>query len=150
MKKINRPDIIRCLRIFILFLLISLIITGCISAHSDIKYGRNGPPAGRQVLRQIQDGLTSKSWLISLLGEPSEIFGTPDGSQILKYHYLKKVDNSLSIDPFFCVGEKKEERTIFYFEVRDGIVTNFCKINIPRGNFTLAFFDEQRTSSDRR
>jgi hypothetical protein len=143
-KKINRPVVIRCFRTFVLFLLISLFVSGCISAHSDVRYGRTGPAASFWTLMKIQNGITTKSWLVSILGRPYEERETPEGTQILKYRYLKKVDNGIAMEPFFSVGEKKEVYITLYFEVIDGIVTNFCKVKMPRGTFTLDVFNQQK------
>jgi hypothetical protein len=145
-KNINRPDIIRCFSTFILCLLISLFVTGCISAHSDVRYGRTGPAVSFWTLMKIQNGITTKSWLVSILGKPYEERQTPEGTQILKYRYLKKVDNGISMEPFFAIGEEKEVYTTIYFEVIDGIVTNFCKVKMPRGTFTLDVFNQQKAS----
>jgi hypothetical protein len=93
---------------------------------------------------KIQNGITTKSWLVSILGRPYEERETPEGTQILKYRYLKKVDNGIAMEPFFSVGEKKEVYITLYFEVIDGIVTNFCKVKMPRGTFTLDVFNQQK------
>jgi len=108
-------------------LLILFTLDGCISGRTNIKYGPNGPPAGSATLRQIKVGKTNKAWLLSTLGEPSSESKTPDGTEILKYNYVKKVDSSFAIEPFLDLHDEKEEHTTLYFGIKDGIVINFWK-----------------------
>ena len=109
------------------YLLALSILSGCISGRTNIKYGPNGPPAGSATLKQIKVGETSKAWLLSTLGGPSSESKTPDGTEILKYNYVKKVDSSFAVSPFLDLDDEKEEHTTFYFEIKDGVVTNFWK-----------------------
>jgi len=111
----------------ILNLLILFVLSGCISGRSDISYGSKGPAVGAETLRQVKLGETSKEWLLCTLGEPSSERGTSEGREILKYQYTKKVDSSFEISPFLDLDDKKEEHTTLYFEVKDGVVTNFWK-----------------------
>ena len=147
-RHINRSVIVKCLHISILFLLISLIVTGCISAHSNIRYGPTGPPIGGHILRQVKKHSTTRAWLISVLGQPSCESETSKGTRMLQYHYVKKIDSKFSIDPFLDMDEEKEEHTTLYFEVRNGIVTNFWKVKRPWGTVNFTAFDELRNTSN--
>jgi hypothetical protein len=109
------------------YLLVMVILVGCISGKTNIKYGPNGPPVGSKTLKQIKVGQTTKAWLISTLGQPSSESKTPDETEVLKYHYVKEVDSSFEISPFLDFDDEKEEHITFYFELKDGIVTRFWK-----------------------
>lgn len=103
------------------------VLTGCISSRSDVRYGDKGPVVGSDTLRQIEVGSTSKEWLLGTLGEPTSETRTPEGTEILKYVYTKKVDSDLDAFIFLSFDDRREERTVLYFELEDGIVTRYWK-----------------------
>jgi len=102
-------------------------LSGCISGRSDISYGPKGPVVGYETIRQIEVGQTSKEWVLGTLGTPTSATATPEGTEILKYVYTKNVDADFSFCIFFDFDDKREERTVYYFEIADGIVTKFWK-----------------------
>ena len=110
-----------------LCVLSTLVVTGCISGRSDVRYGPKGPPVGHETIRQIKAGETSKEWVLGTFGAPTSETATPEGTEILKYVYTKDVDVDFSFCIFFDFDDKREERTVFYFEIKDGVVTRFWK-----------------------
>ena len=106
---------------------LGLALSGCISGHSDVSYGPKGPAVGHGTLKQVKVGQTSKEWVLGTLGTPTSETATPAGTEILKYVYTKKVDSDFSFCIFFDFDEKREDRTVYYFEIADGIVSKFWK-----------------------
>lgn len=104
-----------------------VVASGCISSRSDVTYGPMGPPAGSSTLRKVKVGRTSESWVLGTLGEPSSETVTSDGTKILRYEYTKKVDSTFDMPLIIDSHDKREERTVYLFEVTDGIVTRFWK-----------------------
>jgi hypothetical protein len=104
-----------------------MTLCGCISGRSDVRYGPKGPAVGQETLRQVQIGQTSKEWVLGTLGTPTSATTTPEGTEILKYVYTKDVDVDFSFCILFDFDDKREERTVYYFEITDGIVSNFWK-----------------------
>jgi len=107
--------------------MLGLALCGCISGRSDVSYGPKGPAVGAETLRQIKAGQTSKEWVLGTLGTPTSVTATPEGTEILKYEYTKKVDSDIDVFLFLEFDDKREERTVYYFEIADGIVTKFWK-----------------------
>ena len=107
--------------------ILGLALSGCISGRSDVSYGPKGPVVGDETLRQVKIGRTSKEWVLGTLGAPTSATATPEGTEILKYVYTKNVDADFSFCIFFDFDDKREERTVFYFEIADGIVSKFWK-----------------------
>ena len=107
--------------------MLGIVLAGCISGRSDVSYGPKGPAVGHETLRQIEVGQTSKEWVLGTLGTPTSETATPEGTEILKYVYTKKVDVDFSFCIFFDFDDKREERTVYYFEIANGIVTKFWK-----------------------
>ncbi len=105
----------------------ALVLTGCISGRSDVSYGPKGPAVGAETLRQIRVGCTSKGWVLGTLGTPSSETATPEGTEILKYVYTKKVDSNFDAFLFLDFDDEREERTTYYFEITNGTVTKFWK-----------------------
>jgi hypothetical protein len=106
---------------------LGLVLNGCISGSSDVRYGPKGPAVGHGTLKQIEIGQTSKEWVLGTLGTPTSETATPEGTEVLTYVYTKKVDSDLSVFLFLDFDEKREERTVYYFEIADGVVTKFWK-----------------------
>jgi outer membrane protein assembly factor BamE (lipoprotein component of BamABCDE complex) len=111
----------------VLLALAALALTGCISGRSDVTYGPKGPAVGRDTLRQIKVGETSREWLLGTLGEPTRTARTPEGTEVLTYVYTKKIDSDFDVFLVLDIDEKREERTVYTFEVNDGVVTNYWK-----------------------
>lgn len=111
----------------VLCLLGALSLSGCIEGRADVTYGPKGPPAGHSTLKQIKTGQTSKEWLLGVLGEPSTQAHTPEGIEVLTYEYTKKVDSDVEVFLFLDMKDKREERTVYVFELENGIVTNYWK-----------------------
>jgi len=106
---------------------LGLALVGCISGRSDVRYGPEGPAVGHETIRQIEIGRTSKAWVLGTFGKPTSETVTPEGTEILKYVYTKKVDSDLDVFLFLDFDEQHEYRTTFYFEIAGGVVTNFWK-----------------------
>ena len=113
--------------ILVLSTLAAMTLAGCISSHSDVKYGSKGPAVGSATLRQVQCGETTKDWLLTVLGEPSRTTQGANGSEILAYEYTKTIDSDFSFCVLFDADDRREERTVYVFELEDGIVTRYWK-----------------------
>ncbi|MEN6426736.1 MAG: hypothetical protein ABFE13_15360 [Phycisphaerales bacterium] len=113
--------------ILVLSILAAMMLTGCISSHSDVKYGSKGPAVGSATLRQVKCGETTKDWLLTVLGEPTRATQTANGSEVLTYEYTKNIESDVSFCIFFDADDRREERTIYVFELENGIVTRYWK-----------------------
>ncbi len=113
--------------VIVLCVVLGFVLSGCVSGRSDVSYGSKGPVVGGETLRQIKVGVTSKEWLLGTLGEPTSETQTPEGTEILKYAYTKKVDSDLDVFIFLSFDDRREERTSLYFEITDGIVSRYWK-----------------------
>jgi hypothetical protein len=103
-----------------------LPLTGCIVYHGDVSYGEKGKPLTERTLRRVECGTTSKDWLTTTLGEPSQQKTTSDGTEILEYRYSVKKDNHF-VMPFVIVNDKNETTQTVFFEISDGVVKNYWK-----------------------
>jgi hypothetical protein len=122
----RRADMMKA-GILVLSILAAMMLTGCISSHSDVKYGSKGPAVGSATLRQVQCGETTKDWLLTVLGEPSRATQGANGSEVLAYEYTKTIDSDVSFCIFFDADDRREERTIYVFELENGVVTRYWK-----------------------
>jgi outer membrane protein assembly factor BamE (lipoprotein component of BamABCDE complex) len=103
------------------------LLAGCVSSQSDVTYGSTGPAIRGDTLRQIRIGQTNKEWLLGTLGEPSRSSQTSDGTEILTYVYTKKVDSRFDFCPFLDTHDRREEQTMYVFELQNGVVSKFWK-----------------------
>jgi len=104
-----------------------LAFCGCISGRSDVTYGPKGPAVSNSTLRHIRCGETSKERVLGTLGAPSSETATPEGTEILRYEYSKETDVDFTFCPFMDFDDKKEERIVYFFEIRDGTVIKFWR-----------------------
>jgi len=104
-----------------------LTTSGCIQGRADITYGPKGPPAGHSTLKQVKVGQTSKEWLLGTLGQPTRVTQTSEGTEIMTYEYTKKIDSDFEVFLLFDMKDKREERTVYTFELTNGIVTEYWK-----------------------
>jgi hypothetical protein len=104
--------------------------TGCISSDCTVSYGPKGPPVEKSTLRRIKCGQTSKRWVLATLGDPTAQNPTPDGGEMLRYEYCKRVKSDFAMCPPPLSFEKdKEYHTTVLFEIRDGVVIKYWKEN---------------------
>ena len=111
----------------VLSILAAMVLTGCVSSHSDVKYGGKGPAVGNATLRQVTCGETTKDWLLTVLGAPSRTAQGAHGTEILTYEYTKTVDSEFHFFIFFNSDDRREERTVYVFELENGVVTRYWK-----------------------
>jgi hypothetical protein len=104
-----------------------LTVAGCVSSRSDVTYGPKGPPVRSHTLRQVKCGRTTKGWLLGVLGEPTRAVRTSANAEVLAYEYTKTVDSDFSFFIFFDADNRREERTVYVFELENGIVTRYWK-----------------------
>jgi outer membrane protein assembly factor BamE (lipoprotein component of BamABCDE complex) len=111
-----------------LFLALIPAMAGCVACDSKVTYGDKGPAVGRSTLRKVKPGRTTKQWVLATLGEPTSQDTMPDGQEILRYEYVKRVKSDFAmVPPPLAFENEKEYRTTVVFEVRDGIVTKYWK-----------------------
>jgi outer membrane protein assembly factor BamE (lipoprotein component of BamABCDE complex) len=104
-----------------------LPLAGCLVYHNDVRYGEKGKAPTENTLDQIQAGRTTKDWLLATLGEPSRQSTGKEGQEVLEYEYSRKKDNSFVLVPFVFINDEGENRQTLYFEIEDGVVTNYWK-----------------------
>jgi len=97
-----------------------LAIGGCFSAQSNRTY--TGAMVGEETLKRVEPGKTTKSWLITVLGEPTTSSQTPDGAEILKYESVQEVSNNTDTSFVGRATENIRTRLTHYFQIREGIV----------------------------
>jgi hypothetical protein len=102
-----------------------LPLGGCVIYDSGVSYSGKGEPLSDNTLDQLECGTTTKDWVLATLGEPSHESTTADGTEILEYRYGKKCDNHFVFLPFVMIHGGDENKQTVYFEVSDGVVTNY-------------------------
>ena len=98
-----------------------LPLGGCFIWNSDVSYGEKGAPLSDSMLKQIEAGKTTRDWVTSTLGEPSEQSTTSAGVELLKYKYSKNQQSNV-VMPFLIVNDEKKHEQTLYLEVKDGVV----------------------------
>ena len=112
----------------VLMCAILLGTVGCISSDCTVSYGPKGPPADKSTLKKVKCGQTSKRWVLATLGDPTAQNPAPDGGEILRYEYCKRVKSDFAMFPPPLSFEKdKEYHTTILFEIRDGVVAKYWK-----------------------
>ena len=118
-----KANYLKTITLGILYILTTLVLSGCVCAGSNINYGPKGQPIGKATVSQIKPGQTTKAWVLSLLGDPSSVREMPDGTEVLKYEYSKTKNGKFVLFPIIFLHDSKVEQTTCYVEIKDGIVT---------------------------
>ncbi|MCK4873782.1 MAG: hypothetical protein KAS72_13755 [Phycisphaerales bacterium] len=98
-------------------------LTGCVSGSSDVKV--TGRHVGATTVEQIEPGVTTESWVLATLGEPSSRspVETIDGpGEIWRYDWDVRDHSSGWVFPFVTGSSKMDYAGAAYVELRDGIV----------------------------
>lgn len=101
----------------------SVLLVGCVTIESDVHYSG----VDNSQLRQIEQGKTTKDWLVTALGEPTEERMMEDGTEILRYKCTEKRNNQFVLFPIVFVDDKKEIEHTVVFKLKDGIVQRYWK-----------------------
>lgn len=101
-----------------------VLMSGCIVCQVDEEY----TGVENQMLKEVECGQTTRSWLVETFGEPTELLTTDDGSEILRYKCVKKKDNQfVMFPPPIVIKDDKQVEHFVAFEVKDGIVQRYWK-----------------------
>lgn len=103
--------------------LLSLCLGGCISSGSVSEF--EGPNIGDRTLSQIEPGDTTQTWVLAVLGEPTEraVIDDPGGTvEVWKWTRRKVVTTRGSAFVVSSRSKSEEVRTV-YVEFKDGVVT---------------------------
>ncbi len=101
----------------------SAFLTGCISSGSVSEF--EGPSIGDRTLSQIEPGETTQTWVLAVLGEPTEraTIDDPEGTvKVWKWVRRKIVTTKGSAFVVSSRSKSEEVRTV-YVEFKDGVVT---------------------------
>jgi len=102
----------------------SVLLVGCVATRSDVHYSG----VENSQLRQVERGKTTKDWLVTVLGEPTEQSMTEEGTEILRYKCTEKRDNQFVLfPPPIVIDDKKEIEHTVVFKLKDGIVQRYWK-----------------------
>ena len=102
----------------------SVLLVGCVVTRSDVHYSG----VDNSQIRQIKRGKTTKDWLVTALGEPTEERMMEDGTEILRYKCTEKRNNQFVLfPPPIVIDDKKEIEHTIVFKLRDGIVQRYWK-----------------------
>jgi hypothetical protein len=102
----------------------SVLLVGCVATRSDVHYSG----VENSQLRQVERGKTTKDWLVTVLGEPTEQSMTEEGTEILRYKCTEKRDNQFVLfPPPIVIDDKKEIEHTVVFKLKDGIVQRHWK-----------------------
>lgn len=102
----------------------SVLLVGCVATRSEVHY----TGVENSQLRQVERGKTTKDWLVTVLGEPTEQSMTEEGTEILRYKCTEKRDNQFVLfPPPIVIDDKKEIEHTVVFKLKDGIVQRHWK-----------------------
>ena len=116
----------KCIKIVLLTSLAvtSVLLVGCVATKSDVHY----TGVDNSQLRQVERGKTTKDWLVTALGEPTEQSMTEEDTEILRYKCTEKRDNQFVLfPPPIVIDDKKEIEHTVVFKLTDGIVQRYWK-----------------------
>lgn len=90
-----------------------------------------GPQITRESLTVIEPGRTTLDWLVAAFGEPVSRVRVADGSEIVRYDCDIRTSEGSYIFMLIATSSNTIERTSWWFEVRDGVVTRYFGEQCP-------------------
>jgi len=82
---------------------------------------------GRDTLRQIIPGETTKEWVLQTLGWPTSEKELGDGIEILRYEYTRTTRSKFGLLFIIDIDTSRVVEENVYFELQDGIVARYWK-----------------------
>lgn len=104
-------------------LVMLLALGGCISSGSISEF--DGPNIGDRTLAEVEPGVTTRAWILAVLGEPTEravVAGEDGDAEIWKWVRRKLTTTRGSAFVVSSRSRSEEVRTV-YVELKDGVVT---------------------------
>jgi hypothetical protein len=94
------------------------LMCGCASSSGDV-----GVRVGDATLSQFEAGVTTESWLVAVLGEPSSssVVEGVENTRVLRYATSEHQSGLVSV----LTGRGDRNTAVTYFIVSDGVVTRF-------------------------
>ncbi|MCF3648933.1 hypothetical protein [Synoicihabitans lomoniglobus] len=106
-----------------------LLVSGCavINSHQDSHF--SGNRVSTETLNKVQPGVTTESWLVATLGEPSRKDQVDPGTKILRYtsKHVTRIDTELLL--VLDTSSRKEDITTVFFEIQDGVLSRYWSEN---------------------
>ena len=108
----------------VVILLVCFVMSGCIVSTENTSQER-GKKLKNSSLKQLEPGVTTKDWAVSVLGTPTSRSKPDNGTEVLKYEYSKTVNHELAI--FLILGSESEKTTSesVCLEFKDNILTRY-------------------------
>jgi outer membrane protein assembly factor BamE (lipoprotein component of BamABCDE complex) len=110
------------------------LLTGCIAGSSSAKL--SGTPVGTGTISQIEPGVTTKSWVLATLGEPSKKSNIDMGggvTEIWRYEWSRRRKSSGWVFPF-VVGSSSAEASGTAFVEFDGDIVQRAWRDVSPGH----------------
>ena len=105
----------------IVVLLIVACNSGCVMSLSTFK-NTSGSTVSPDILAQIQEGETTKDWLIDHLGQPTATEDRGDGMEDLTYEAVTRVVEHFRVLLLLSIDKSVDQVEQWVFELKDDIV----------------------------
>jgi outer membrane protein assembly factor BamE (lipoprotein component of BamABCDE complex) len=105
----------------IVLVMLMLLGAGCVSSTSN--RSTSGKYVDEKSFSQVTPGVTKASWLKSVLGDPTEIKKTSDGTDIWKWSYEERRESHGQV---LIISDRTNKATSVTasVEIKDGVVIN--------------------------
>jgi hypothetical protein len=97
-------------------------LAGCIYAGGTT-VREMGPQLSQSALAPVEPGKTTVEWVVAAFGAPTSRNSTSEGAEILRYDGERRTTRGAYFLGLFASSDNTIERTSWWFEARDGIVT---------------------------
>jgi hypothetical protein len=109
-------------------IVLCLFFTGCAAVCTyESDSSSTNKYIGERSLRRVEEGRTTREWIVSAFGQPSETTRVSDNVELLKYHYSTNVERNVSLFLLFSSHTETEKVSNVYFELENGLVRRFWK-----------------------
>ncbi len=115
----------------IVVLLIVAGNSGCVLSASSFK-NTSGSTVSPEILTQINDGETTRDWLIDHLGHPTSTADRGDGMEDLTYEAVTRVVEHFSVFLLVSIEKSVDQVEQWVFELKDDVVHRHHRNEVVR------------------
>ena len=103
----------------------AMALSGCVFVVESDSHYRYGRLHGGASLDAIQPGVTSRTWVVENLGQPSSTYLNEAGNEVLSYLTVREQDTEVAFLFLFDIEVSEEEVRTLHIEIEEDAVKSF-------------------------
>ena len=103
----------------------ALTLSGCVFVVDSDSHYRYGGLHGSGFLDALKPGVTTRTWVVEILGQPSSTYLNEVGNEVLRYLTVREQDTEVAFFLLFDIAVSEEEVMTLHIEIEEDWVKSF-------------------------